>query len=174
MRTAASVTLKGQDLLVSMKLAVAPGPRWTYEALGNSLRLSPSEAREALLRAEVAGLAFAKDRRANHPALLEFLVHGARYSFPPIRGRRGRGVPTYIGALPLSDHLVANEDADLVWPSPQGTARGETLAAIYPSVPHAAEQDVDLYALLVLLDGIRVGGPRVRAIAQGLLEDRLQ
>ncbi len=174
MPAATAIALKGQDLLVAMKLAVHPGTGWTYAELGQSLGLSTSEARLALLRANAAGLASADRRTANRIALLEFLEHGARYAFPPVRGRRGRGTATGVMAPPLSASFGANPDAQLVWPYAQGASRGETLAAIYPSVPHAAEQDEELYELLVLLDGIRVGGSRVRDIARGLLKERLR
>jgi hypothetical protein len=173
MKTAHAIALKGQDLLVAMKLATTP---WddSLEALGEAVGLSTSEARQALLRADAAGLASAKRRRAHRPALLEFLTHGARYAFPAVLGRRGRGVLTGAAAPPLSEHLVVGEDGPLVWPYPEGTARGETLAAIYPSAPKAALADPDLYALLVLLDGVRLGSARVRGIAQALLQERLR
>ncbi|MCB9652334.1 MAG: hypothetical protein H6730_37870 [Deltaproteobacteria bacterium] len=105
---------------------------------------------------------------------MEFLVHGARFAFPPVRGRVARGVPTSISAAPLSGHLVDGDDGLLVWPYPEGEVRGETLAAIYPSVPRAALRDSALYELLVLLDGVRVGGARIRAISQELLQERLR
>lgn len=61
-----------------------------------------------------------------------------------------------------------------MWPWPEGPARGETLAPIYPTTAYAASRDPELYALLALLDGVRVGGARVRAIAQDDLRERLR
>jgi hypothetical protein len=107
------------------------------------------------------------------PALTEYLVHGVRYSFPAIVGRRARGLPTGPSAPPLSTHLATAPDDALVWAHPRGTMRGESVSPIYKTAPTAAHKDSKLYELLVLLDGIRVGGPRVRAVAIDLLESEL-
>ena len=47
------------------------------------------------------------------------------------------------------------------------------MTPIYSSVPIAAGQDPRLYALLVLLDGIRLGGARIRSLATELLAREL-
>ena len=155
-----------------MKLAVNPDERWTFPALGRSLGLSPSEARYSLLRAAHAELVSERTRTAIRPNLREFLLHGARYAFPADRGRRSRGMPTSTSASPLVEHF--SEPAEpVVWKFAQGNARGESIAPIYSSVPTAAGQDARLYALLVLLDGVRLGGARVRSVAMDLLAREL-
>jgi hypothetical protein len=164
--------LKGQDLLVAMKLAVTNDERWTFPALGRALGLSPSETRYSLLRAARAELVSERTRTAIRPNLREFLLHGARYAFPAERGRRSRGMATSTSAPPLLERFSDSADS-LVWKFAQGNARGEAVTPIYSSVPIAAGQDPRLYALLVLLDGIRLGGARIRSLATELLAREL-
>jgi hypothetical protein len=44
---------------------------------------------------------------------------------------------------------------------------------LYPTVPEAAGRNAALYELLVLFDAVRGGSPRERALALGLLDERL-
>jgi hypothetical protein len=166
--------LKPQDLLVAMKLAAHPGERGTFPALGRSLGLSASEARYALRRAALSGLVSERTREAVVPALREFLLHGARYSFPAERGRRVRGLPTATSAPPLAEHIASGSEDALVWRYAEGTVRGESISPIYPSAPQAAALDPKLHRLLALLDGVRVGGSRVRSVAMELLARELE
>ena len=156
-----------------MKLAANPSARWTFPSLGRALGLSPSEARNALRRAARSELVSESARTAIVPALREFLLCGARYAFPAERGRRVRGMPTAMSAAPLADHIASTPEAAVVWRYAEGTVRGESISPIYASVPRAAAQDPKLYRLLALLDGIRIGGPRVRAVAIELLKREL-
>lgn len=103
------------------------------------------------------------------PALLEFLIHGVRYVFPAERGARARGMLTGPSVAPLAEHLAANEEAPLVWPYARGKSRGESLMPLYDTVPKAAATDPALYALLSVVDGLRVGGARVREVAAHVL-----
>jgi hypothetical protein len=107
------------------------------------------------------------------PALLEFLVHGVRYVFPAERGRRARGMRTGPSVGPLSKHLAASDEVPLVWPYARGEDRGESLKPLYDTVPDAAAKDPELYDLLTVVDGIRVGGARVREVAANVLEELL-
>ena len=102
-------------------------------------------------------------------ALLEFLVHGARYAFPPVQGALTRGVPTAYAAAPLNTVIAPSTDPPPVWPHARGTVRGLSLVPLYPSVPEAALRDPQLYAVLALLDALRVGQARERDAAQKLL-----
>ena len=60
-----------------------------------------------------------------------------------------------------------------VWPDPDGEVRGESLAPLHKSVPYAAKNDAQLYALLALVDAIRGGSARERDAARKELERRL-
>lgn len=166
--------LKPQDILVTLKLAAHEGEPWTYEALASELGMSAPGVHAAVDRAGTCGLLNPKTRTPLRPALLEFLVHGVRYVFPAELGRRRRGMLTGASAVPLSQHLASTETSPLVWPYARGEARGESLTPLCETVPIAADRDPELYALLTLVDGIRVGGARVREVATGVLTELLR
>jgi len=62
----------------------------------------------------------------------------------------------------------------LVWPHPEGDVRGESLEPLYPSAIDAARRDRALYESLALVDALRVGRARERALAIDLLTKRLR
>jgi len=84
-------------------------------------------------------------------------------------------MPTGHAASPLKEELTL-EPSDLppVWPSANGTVRGETLAPLYSTVPAAAARDPKLYECLALVDAVRAGRARDRKLAMTLLEKRLR
>jgi hypothetical protein len=97
--------------------------------------------------------------------LEEFIVHGVPYVFVPDRGEVTRGMPTgYAGPL-LSSLIQAADDLPPVWPDPNGKVRGQAFSPLYKSVPQAAREDGNLYALLTLVDAIRGGRARERSMA---------
>jgi len=120
-------------------------------------------ARPRRARADEAG-------RADNPArvhtrnLAEFAVHGAKYAFPASRLPVSIGVPTSHSAPAFAGVFAPGSD-DWVWPHPNGTARGQGLEPLHPSVPFAAMQDAKLYEMLALFDALRVGRARERGMA---------
>ena len=168
--------LKPQDLLVLLKVAAHPPQRWTYAALGQALALSASETHACVKRAVACGLAVAPARgewAPIRPNLLEFVLHGARYVWPATPGPHKRGVPTSIGAEPLASQFnVAPGDAP-VWAHPTGSAKGPTLSPLYRSAPQAALADPALHQLLALLDALRAGRARERALAAEWMQAQL-
>ena len=108
-----------------------------------------------------------------YAALLEFLVHGVKYAFPPKRGALTRGMPTGYAAPPLNKVIVGSSEPPPVWPFAEGTVRGEEFEPLYPSVPQAAARDSRLYELLALVDAVRDGRARERNLAAKELEARL-
>src|SRR5687767_10937991 len=107
------------------------------------------------------------------PSLLEFLVHGVRYAYPPDRGALTAGMPTGYAAPPLDKVIVQPDEPPPVWPYAQGMVRGYSFAPLYPSVPAAAARDPKLYELLALVDAIRDGRARERDLAAKELALRL-
>jgi hypothetical protein len=170
------VNLKPQDLLVALKLWVGRDQTWTYPLLAASLGMSVSEAHGAVKRAVTAGLLppGGLGVRPGAEALREFLVHGAKYSFPALRGEMARGVPTAHAAPPLKGLLAEASEPPPVWPHPKGNARGPSLAPLISSAPGAALEDPALYELLALFDALRAGRARERALATRLLDERLR
>jgi hypothetical protein len=168
--------LKPQDLLVLLKVAAHPPQRWTYAALGAALSMSASETHASVQRAVASGLAVAPARgqwspiRAN---LLEFVLHGVRYVWPAIPGPVKRGVPTAFGAEPLASQLTAAPGEAPVWAHPKGTSKGPTLSPLYRTAPQAALADPALHRLLALLDALRTGRARERALAAKLMQAEL-
>ena len=69
---------------------------------------------------------------------------------------------------------VTGNDAEVpVWPDPNGTKKGLAVQPLYGSAPIAAKNDPALYELLALVDALRLGRARERAIAAKEIEKRL-
>lgn len=134
--------------------------------------MSASETHAALKRAAACGLVDGTARSAKRSALLEFVVHGLRYVFPPSWSGVSRGIPTSYAAPPLSASIV-QEELPPVWPHPDGAVRGQGLRPIYKSVPEASLKDAELYEWMALLDAIRSGRARERELAVGVIRQRL-
>lgn len=168
------MNLKPQDILVLLKLTQT---RWVgapYGRLAEELGMSPSEVHAAVQRAVSAGLVNVHLRSVIRDAAAEFLVHGVKYVFPAKRGELTRGLPTGVGAPPLVSLFSPSREPVPVWPDPEGDVRGYALEPLYKSVPKAAKRDPDLYALLALVDAIRSGRARERALAEKELLTRLE
>ena len=168
------MVLKPQDIVILLKLIALGHQPWSYVTLAHALAMSPPEAHSGLKRAGAAKLF---DAQRNVPiirALQEFLVHGVKYAYAPDRGSLTRGIPTSHAGPPLQNLIVQTEEPPPVWPDPAGTVRGYAFSPLYRSVPKAAAQDQVLYELLTLVDAIRDGRARERALAIKLLAERLE
>lgn len=155
-----------------LKLALHEDKTWTFPRLAAELSMSASEVHKAVRRARKATL-LDSGWRPNRAALLEFLLHGARYAFAPDRGPVTRGMLTAHGAPPLAAELLSDGELPPVWPDASGDARGEALSPLYKTVPQAARRDVRLYECLALVDALRSGRARERALAANHLKRRL-
>jgi hypothetical protein len=169
------VLLRPLDVAVSVKAAILGEPGWTMAEMAGHLGAPQAQVFRAARQAASAHLLIGEPRagrviyRANRTALLELLVHGIRYMIVPARGGMTRGLPTAHAAPVLADHVAAGADPVPVWPDAEGSVRGESLEPIHPCVPFAARADERFYAALALVDAIRVGRARERAIAAKLL-----
>lgn len=173
-RSYPQVALRPQDLVVLLRLSLEAGVSPSYAALASELFLTASEIHAGLERAAIAQLV-RKDSRGKvtlvREALRSFVLHGARYAFPAVRGEVTRGMPTAHAAAPLNGLILAPAGEPLpVWPYKNGTVRGATFHPLYPTVPQAAERNPALHARLALFDAIRGGSPRERALAMERLE----
>lgn len=169
-------TLKPQDLAIALKLVVLRGERLPYRELGQQMRLSQFEAHAATQRLLAARLVVEMEGviRPVTAVLQPFLLYGAPYAFPPVRGEMTIGFPTAHGASPLKEKVLFSDENPPVWPHPEGTHRGLTLQPLYENLPLAARDDKGLYELLALLDALRIGQARERELAAGLLQERLR
>jgi DNA-binding Lrp family transcriptional regulator len=169
------MNLKPQDIVVVLKLLTYGEDRPSYAQMGEELFLSPSEVHASVRRAKQANLISGDepDLNPNKTAILEFLVHGLKYSFPPERGAMTRGMATSYAAEPLKHQISAGNDPSPVWPSSEGAQRGYSLQPLYKTVPQAAKKDRKLYEMLVLVDAVRDGRTRDARLAEQELRNRL-
>jgi len=168
--------LKPQDAVVVLKLALRREAEWTYKELGRSLFLSAAEVHNAAKRALHARLLLRVDRRAPTPSrlnLLEFLVHGAKYAFPPDRGGLTRGYPTAHAAPQLRALFAPATEPPPVWPNSDGPARGQAFSPLHRSAVKAAQEDAVLYRALAAVDLLRGGGAREQKIGARILAEML-
>ena len=170
------VGIAPQDVLVLLKLVAIGRRAWAYNNLAIEIGMSPSQAHSAVKRSLSARLALRRNGRITPQInnLEEFLVHGLKYLCIPQRGELTRGMPTAHGAPPLAEMLIGAQGVVPVWPHPEGSVRGESFSPIFRSVPEAAMRDSGLYQLLALVDAIRGGRARERALAVRELGGRLK
>ena len=164
--------LKPQDIVVLLKV-YGLKDEWTYSELAKSLKMSSSEVHAALKRCSTSGLYNDKRRRVLKPALEEFLVHGLKYVFPTQPGALVRGMPTAHSAEPLKDLLVTSNNDVYVWAFGSGEVKGQEIKPLYRSVPEAVSSDPQLYEMLAIVDGLRVGKVREQELAASELRKRL-
>jgi hypothetical protein len=165
--------LRPQDLFILLKLACLPREGWTFASLGHDLGLSSSAIHRGLERAAMGGLYQQRQKDLVPGALIELLLHGARFVYPAARSGESRGLPTAWAAPPLAESLVFAREHAPVWPDAMGEVRGMAIEPLHPAVPDAARRDPRLWELLALFDAIRVGAPRERGLAGKMLEQRI-
>jgi len=165
--------LKPQDIFILLKLVVWGGSEWSYPTLSHELSMSASEVHAGVKRAVAARLMDMHRRIPVKHNLLEFLIYGVKYAYPPDRGGITRGIPTGYAAHPLRELIMQLDEPPPVWPDPEGQVRGYEFSPLYSSVPHACKVDPKLYELLALVDAIRDGRARERKIAINEIQTRI-
>jgi hypothetical protein len=143
--------------------------RYSVRTLAEETGISKSQVSLALQRCLEVGLA-RKDRktgvpRANARALFNFIVHGVRYVFPAKPGEITRGIATTFAAPVLQGQLYSSGELLMVWPDARGNSKGQAIEPLFKSVPYAVRRDRELYAMLALVDAIRLGHPRESKLA---------
>ena len=151
---------------------------FSVRALEESTGISKSEVSGSLRRCLDVGLARAERGsgfpRANTRALLGFVTNGLKYVFPARPGPFVRGIPTAHAAPVLAGRLMSAGEQLHVWEDAHGSVQGQRVEPLYKSVPRAVRRDATLYAMLALLDAIRLGGERESALAGKLLSQYLR
>lgn len=168
--------LHPQDVVVVLKLAEYREGRPPYAQIAQELFSSPSRIHAAVARLRAARLLHgqAMAERPNFSALKEFLLHGVKYAFPAERGELTRGLPTAYAGPPLNKLISQPDEPPPVWPYAEGTVRGYAFQPLHKAVPKAALLDQGLYEMLALVDAIRDGRSRERALAERELTKRLE
>ena len=163
--------MKPQDIVVLLKIIALNSDQWQQTPLAQSLKMSQSEVSQSVARSRFAGLLEESGKKVMRQALLDFLQYGLAYVFPTKPGAVVRGVATAHSAPPLNTEIESTEA--YVWPYAKGTLRGQTVTPLYPSVPEAVLEDESLYALLALVDALRVGRAREKQLAIKELKRRI-
>lgn len=167
------MVLKPQDIVIMLKLVARDHSEWSYPTLSYELSMSASEVHAGIKRAVAAKLMDIHRKIPVKGNLLEFLIHGVRYAYPPHRGAMTRGMPTGYAAKPLNELIVQPDEPPPVWPDPGGQVRGYEFSPLYRSVPRACQVDTKLYEFLALVDAIRDGSARERAMAIKEIQARI-
>lgn len=167
------MNLKPQDIVILLKLVTIGDRQWSFSSLANELAMSPSEVHSGIGRVTAARLFDPQRKVPILKSLLEFLIHGVKYAFPPERGSITRGMPTSYAGPPLNSKLNQSDEPPPVWPDPVGNVRGYEFSPLYRSVPKAAQRDNELYELLTLVDAVRDGRARERELAVKEITARL-
>ena len=165
--------LKPQDIFIMLKLVVWNRSEWSYPALSHELSMSASEVHAGVKRATAARLMDMDRKMPVKSNLLEFLIHGVKYAYPPNRGGMTRGMPTGYAAQPLKELIIQPDEPPPVWPDPEGQVRGYEFSPLYKAVPNACKVDPKLNELLALVDAIRDGRARERKIAIKEIQSRI-
>ncbi len=151
--------------------------RYSVRALAQVTGISKSQVSLALQRCVNVGLA-RRDRklgvpRTNTKSLFEFVVYGLRYVFPARLGTVTRGIATSLSAPVLDGQLMSTGEFVPVWSDARGKTKGQAVEPLFKTATYAVRRDAELYALLALVDAIRLGQPRERNMAIELLQHRL-
>lgn len=151
---------------------------FSVRALEESTGISKSEVSGSLRRCMEVGLAKAERGsgfpRANTRALLAFIMNGLKFVFPARPGPMVRGIPTAHAAPVLAGRLLSAGEHIHVWEDAHGSAQGQRVDPLYKSVPYAVRRDATLYAMLAMVDAIRLGRERESALAGKLLAQYLR
>jgi len=166
------------DLLPPSAAPSLEDEAWTVRGLEESTGISKSQVSGALRRCVSVGLAHADRRngrlRANTRALHGFVMAGLKYVFPAQRGSQARGIPTAYAAPVLAGRLFSSGEQVEIWEDPQGLLLGQRIEPLHPTVPYAVRKDAALYAMLALIDAIRLGRERESALAGEMLAGYLK
>jgi hypothetical protein len=180
--------IKSQDLGLLLKLvalrtheATVGGvdtSAYTVRNLELETGIGKSQVSNSLRRCFEVSLA-KKDRnsgipRVNTKRLFEFITYGAKYVFPAKPGQFVRGISTAFAAPVLENRLFSAGELVPVWPDAQGKNKGLEVTPLFKSVGHAVRRDPELYALLALVDAIRIGSPREANLAKALLKKHME
>lgn len=162
-------TLRPSDIVVACQLAITAEAK--FLEIANSTGISAGECHNAVRRLRLARILLAGERRPAGEVLHLFLVDGAPFAFPPVLGPQTIGTPTAQSAQVFRS--VLDSPDGFVWPDAAGAARGQSLIPLFPGAPLLSVRNEPLYDLLAIVDALRIGTTRVRALASELLAERL-
>ena len=147
---------------------------YTVRSLERTTGVGKTQIADSINRCIDIGLA-KRDRkygvpRTNKKSLLEFVIYGIKYVFPAKMGELTRGIATSFSAPALNEKLFSSGELIAVWPDERAKSKGLKVIPLFHTVPYAVRQDGDLYAMLALVDAIRLGNQREAGVAANILE----
>ena len=158
------IVLRPIDVVILLKKITPQGVSMNGKQISESLGISQAEVSVAMERNRIARLVDDSKTRINVLSFKDFLIHGVRFCFPVRPGGIVRGVSTASSASVVSEVISTNGEV-FVWGDPSGEVRGQSIIPLYSGAVVASRKDPDLYALLVIVDTLRIGGAREREIA---------
>jgi hypothetical protein len=143
--------------------------RFSVRALEADTGISKSQISLSLNRMYNVGLAKIDRKlqlpKTNTQALLEFIAYGIKYVFPVKEGEITRGIATSIAAPVLRGKLMTSGDLPPVWPYAKGKTKGMAIEPLHSNIFKTVQKDKRMYAMLALVDAIRIGHARERNVA---------
>lgn len=162
--------MKPQDVVIAVKLLGAADSTWSYASLGEDLGLGHNQVHLACKRLMAASLMM--DRRIAKRNLVEFLVHGLKYVFPPIWEGEQHGIPTAVSSPVMQKELRSPQV--IVWPTGRRKdPKGDSLRPLHKCVFTVIENDLFSYQVLAILDSIRISKAREREVAINLINSKI-
>lgn len=150
--------MRPQDIVILLKIVSKGSQPWLNKELAEELYISAGEITYSLNRSRLAGLINEDKRKVHVQSLLEFIQFGLPYVFPTEPGGPSLGMPT-AHSHPLMQKVFKSEQI-YVWPDATGNYSGISVPTLYPGQVRAAKRDENLYAMLALIDVVRIGRAR--------------
>ncbi|MBC7759498.1 MAG: hypothetical protein H7069_11620 [Phormidesmis sp. FL-bin-119] len=160
--------MRPQDIAILLKLIAIKEGQVGLIYLANSLSISTSEISESLNRSHYAGLLDDR-RKVKRQNFMDFLQYGISHVFPQHPGTLVRGIATAHSHPYIKEQLLSNEN--YVWADINGDMIGLAIEPLYKKQVEAVKQDEVFYKLLALVDVLRVGRNREKAIAINHLKE---
>lgn len=160
-------SIRPQDIAIMLKKLVSP--ELSQKDLATLLNVSQSEVSQGTHRLKTIGL-FNEKGHCKLEAVYEFVVHALKYICPVEVGPVTIGVPTAY-AKPGFKFVRYDSNDIYVWPHPNGKSKGTSIIPFLPSIPDVCLKDDKTYALLSLIEMIRVGKAREQKLAADELKN---
>ncbi|HED6242079.1 TPA: hypothetical protein R5X36_004252 [Enterobacter sichuanensis] len=161
------------DITPDIDLSETAKSFYTVRYLEQVTGISKTQIAESLNRSFESNLLRSERKtglpRANLQGLLDFLVYGIKYVFPVKPAELTRGIATSFSAPVLNKKLITAGEFQLVWPDARANSKGLAVAPLHKTVPYAVRRDNRMYAMLALIDAIRMGNPREANLAADVL-----
>lgn len=163
--------MKPQDVVVAIKLVGYQNENWSYASLGEEVGIGHNQAHLACKRLTAASLMSQKHVLKRN--LVEFLIHGVKYVFPPVwEDGPQHGIPTAVSGPDMKKELRTPQI--VVWPTGRRKdPKGDALRPLHECVYTVIENDPLTYQVLSILESIRIGRAREREVAADLIRKKI-